>query len=212
MPRIKSQIGLSIMEVITSVAIISLLTAISYTSWNAIVRKSRSSEVKISLAMAATSMNNYKTHCKSFHPDFNKIGAIPEGFDLYYDVGVKSDPSQTWRSCTSDIPEACGANCPERFSKICCQHNENPCEKECRLRTQASLTDSQFNTKVVATHFRECGKVKAENNTLVDRATATKTITPDHFCIFGASSSEPNDASSYNVWMITDQGDLLEIQ
>ena len=199
MTRIKSQLGLSLMEVITSVAIIGLLTAISYPSWNAVVRKSRSNEVKINLAMVSTSMNNYNAHCKTFYPNLKEIGAIPEGYDLYYNVGLRSDPAETWSSCFRDDKKPCvGTSCPQLFSQVCCNPAENPCEKECRLKKEYTSQDFYRDVVNNNNNFEKCGTW----------ADTTKTIIPDKFCIFGAS----NISGHSDVWMITHQGDLLEIQ
>ena len=194
----KHQKGISLIEVLTVVVIISILITISYPSWNYILRIARSNEAKFNLALVSTSMHKYKAHCGSFHPDFTTIGAIPQEENLYYDIRVKHDPADTWNSCFHE-PRVCRGNqCQTSFSRVC--SGVNP---ECTLKKVCQVNN--FDRDVTDRYISRCGAWAVNEN---------KTINLNKFCLFAASAltGKKNDNNSYSIWMIRDEKILQEIQ
>ncbi len=195
--------GLSLLEVLTVVVIIGILTTISYPSWNYIIRKTRSNEAKVNLAFVAVSLHNYKAHCRSFYPDFQTIGAVPTG-ELHYNLRLKHDSSETWKTCFHDDPQPC-TDCKVGFNQVCGsqsdfdQHSTNT---TCTLKSDYQVNN--FDVDVIDKYISQCHGSWATN----------KTITSDRFCLFAASSlsKNQNDETSYNVWMINDDKIIQEVQ
>jgi len=110
--------GVSLMEVLTAVAILSVLGSTSYVSWRKYIRNAITSEAKASLSMVFAAQAQYKATCNTYYPDLKTIGALPKG-KLYYNVGGTHDTGTDWGHCLTTKASNC-TSCEAYFDKICC--------------------------------------------------------------------------------------------
>ena len=203
--KIINKKGVTLIEVMVAVAIIGILISISYPSWNYIVKKARSSEAKVNLALVASSQHRYKAHCKTFHPDFGLTGAIPSG-TIHYDVRVVHDSSTKWKTCGNKEKAVCGSNCRSGFHESSGARGVCPNGSLCNTqKTQHYMPPHNiFKSGVITPHFSKC---------YGSWASADVTITENDFCLFAASALKgANNFSGYNIWMMSRNRVLEEIQ
>ena len=220
--KILNKKGVTLIEIMVAVAIISILISISYPSWNYIIKKARTSEAKVNLALVASAQHRYKAHCNTFHPDFGLIGAIPSG-TIHYDVQVLHDNNKAnnssefdsdsanagqgegWKTCGNKVKTVCSSGCKQGFhgaTGVCYGLMSPPCTT--RNTEHYMFPGNSFNSRVVGPHFSKC---------YGSWASADVTITENDFCLFAASALKGIDnPSGYSIWMMNDNEVLEEIQ
>ena len=75
--------GITLIEVMVIVAIVGILSGISFQQWGRYVRKSKTAEAKTNLLTVYAAQERYKYTCNTYYPDLKVIGAIPEGLVIY---------------------------------------------------------------------------------------------------------------------------------
>ena len=65
--------GISLMEILTALAILSILSSISYTAWRKYIRRAIFTEAKANLSLVFASQSQYKATCGHYHPDLKAI-------------------------------------------------------------------------------------------------------------------------------------------
>jgi len=187
--------GVSIMEVLTAVVIISILSSTAYVGWRQYIKKAISSEAKVNLSMFFASQSTYRATCNTYHPDLKTIGALPKG-KLYYNVGGTPDSTVTdWGQCLTERDANC-SNCVTHFDEICCNnqvdyenvHHDCPCF----IRSKYKLNKSTMTNSSQHQSSTYCGT--AFNN---------GSILKDKFCILAATAINRNTLDTeWDVWVV----------
>ena len=195
--------GLSLMEVLTTVVIISILSSISYTGWRKYVRQAIYTEVKANLSKTFASQAQYKATCGIYHPDLKTIGAIPVG-KLHYNVGATFDTApappdpdiNTWGSCLTDRALTC-SDCGAYFEDVCKDGN-TPCDEAmfnnfnsacpCYIKADYKVTKTNIESHHTASNY--CG--------------ISHGVTENKLCIIAASAINRNltDPAQWDVWVV----------
>ena len=203
--------GISLMEVLTTVVIISILSSTAYVGWRKYIRRAITTEAKVSLSMVFASQTQYKATCNIYHPDLRTIGALPKG-KLYYNVGVTGpfnydiNPSDNhlpsppniepdkWGHCLTEEDDDC-TNCVTYFDEICCSQADfedvnNDCPCYIREKYKLSNVDIGNATPLSHTPLTYCGMSKGIFN--------------NKFCIlaFTAINRNKTDSSQWDVWAV----------
>ena len=209
--KIINKKGVTLIEIMVVMAIIGILISISYPSWNYIVKKARSSEAKVNLALVASSQHRYKAHCKTFHPDFGLTGAIPSG-TIHYDVRVVHGSSTKWKTCGNKEKAVCGSNCRSGFHESSGARGVCPNNSLCNTQKTQHYMPGHVNFKsdVIGRHYGKCYRTGTPPTAW---ASNTITITEKDFCLFAASALKgANNFSGYSIWMMSKNRVLEEIQ
>lgn len=192
--------GFSLIELITTVVIITILSSVSYMSWRKYIRRAIMSEAKVSLSMVFASQHQYKATCNTYHPDLRTIGALPKG-KLYYNVGGKPDSTVSsavggWGNCLTEAPIDC-TGCVTHFDQICCSETDfENVNKDCTcyIRSQYIIT----NDKIPGnghTSEQYCGTDFQQGSILTNK-----------FCILAATALNKKRSSAesaeWDVWAV----------
>ena len=93
--------GFTLIELMITVAIVGILAAIAYPSYQDHIRKARRAEGQSALLELAQFMERYYTLNNSYLDDDGEAPALPfdeapkDGATKYYDLGFSSDPTAT---------------------------------------------------------------------------------------------------------------------
>ena len=194
--NINKKRGLSLMEVLTAVAIIAVLSSISYTAWRKYIRRAVFTEVKANLSMIFASQAKYKTTCGHYHPDLNTIGALPVG-RLHYNIGASFDNTVDWRNCLTDTQANC-SDCKRYFEDICVD-GTTPCDR-------AKFEDFSNNCSCYIREDYKVSKTGLESgtHTAQNYCGLSKGVTKDKFCFLAATALNKNRTNSaqWDVWVV----------
>lgn len=124
--------GFSLIELLTSVGIIGVVSVVGIKSYQAQTNKSRTAEAKYSLSSLYTAEKVFFDTWNTYHENLILIGAIPDGA-FHYDIGFgkstvlsKTDGSLndyphpdtlTVRECTT-FQQICGGDCLSKTPKV----------------------------------------------------------------------------------------------
>ena len=86
--------GFSLVELLTTVSIIGVLSTVGIRSYKSQTNKARSAEAKHSLSYLYTAEKSFKDLWDSYYENLIIVGAIPSG-SYYYDVGFHSSADLT---------------------------------------------------------------------------------------------------------------------
>lgn len=183
------------MEVLTAVAILSILSSISYTAWRKHIRRATFTEAKVNLSLVFASQSQYKASCGHYHPDLNTIGAFPTG-RLHYNIGASFNSSENWGQCLTSTQTNC-SDCKNYFEDICKDGN-TPCD---RTKFEDFGDDCPC-------YIREDYKV---NKNLLESSRHTASaycnlsagVTKTKLCILAAAALNKNrtDETQWDVWV-----------
>ena len=186
--------GISIMEVLTAVVIISILSSISYVAWRKYIKKAITAEVKVNLSMMFAAQTQYKATCETYHPDLRTIGALPKG-KLYYNMGGTPDPSINWGQCLTDMDPINCSGCETHFDEVCCSKADfedfsNDCT--CYIKPDYKI-DKTTITGPNHAPSAYCGSDFANGSILKNR-----------FCIVAATAINRNitNHAEWDVWVV----------
>lgn len=182
--------GVSMMEVLTAVIIISILSSVSYVAWRQYIRNAITTEAKVNLSMIFAAQSQYKATCETYYPDLEVIGALPKG-KLYYNMGGKFDSNTDWGKCLTNKPSNCNG-CKTHFDEFCCDQVlfENTSEGcPCYIREDYEVSKTNLNGSNHVTSKNYCG-------------TLNKGILKNRFCVIAATAiNRSANEDEWDVWV-----------
>lgn len=119
--------GFSLIELLTVVAIIGVLSAVGITSFKKQINRSRTAEAKNSLSFILRSEKQFKSEWKMYHENLVLVGAVIEE-ELNYDAGFKALSSDI--AAIPDFPSLT-TGLPALIKKIECITWSDICKKLC---------------------------------------------------------------------------------
>lgn len=187
--------GVSIMEILTAVIIISILSSTAYVGWRRYIRKAITAEAKVNLSMFFASQSTYRATCNTYHPDLRTIGALPKG-KLHYNIGGKADPAVTnWGHCLTEQDALC-SSCVTYFDEVCC-NNQTDYEDvshdcPCFIRSKYKLDKNTMSNSSQHQPSVYCGTAFTNGSILENK-----------FCVLAATAMnrDTNDAE-WDVWAV----------
>ena len=87
--------GFTLIEMMITVAIIGLLSALAVPAYNRYQAKARQTEAKMNLAHVYSSEKAFYAEYSSYISSFEALQFIPEGMKRYYSVGWNADMAAT---------------------------------------------------------------------------------------------------------------------
>ncbi len=187
--------GVSIMEVLTAVVILSILSSISYAAWRNYIKKAITAEAKVNLSMIFASQTQYQATCNTYHPDLRTIGALPKG-KLYYNMGGTPDSSITdWGQCLTEQDITC-SGCQTYFDEVCCSKAdfEDFSNESCNCYIKSDYKiDRSGMTGSSHTSLTYCGSDFSNGSILKNK-----------FCIVAATAINRNITNDveWDVWVV----------
>ena len=222
----KTKKGFSLIELLTTVAIISLLTSISYVSWNKYLAKIRKAEVKLNLSIVHTSLERNRASCPTgYYPDFRMLGVKPSG-ELHYNIGgthKASDWGSPFNCLTGSTDCKTGANNADCITYLNeNDHSNSVCattqanfdgfsdSSTCFIKPEYLVSSSDMEGYITGTdpdgnpNIAECGYSSSE-----------KAIQLKKYCIFALSNTKRKSSpanSDYDIWAVNHFGSIKHIQ
>ena len=183
--------GVSMMEVLTAVVIISILSSTSYVGWRKYIRKVIMTEAKVNLSMVFASQVQYRATCNTYHPDLETIGALPKG-KLHYNVGAPFDNTNDWGYCLTEREVDC-SDCSTHFDEVCCSKadfDDFSSDCTCYIDSKYQISKSAVNSHYSSNQY--CGS---------DLATGTLR---NKFCMIAATAinRDISNDSEWDVWVV----------
>lgn len=142
--------GFSLVEILITIAIIGVLTAIGNVTYSSYIKKARQQEVKHNLSFAAARQKKHRAACGSFFPDLEIIDAVPEGV-IHYNIGshpqgFDADDDE----CLGGLDEDNSIDCSDS-STTCKSDLTSICEDQASdLKTNRDASCAFKDTRVLA--------------------------------------------------------------
>ena len=132
--------GFSLIELLTSISILSALSVVGIKSYQSQVNKAKVAEAHESLSYVYTTQRVFYNNWNAYHANLMAVGAIPSGI-YNYDVGFTkagSDSDGDLGSYPSDM---------KKFLTVSeCTSFGNICSGDCITKVKASITDKNYKT------------------------------------------------------------------
>ena len=208
----KNKKGFSIIEMITVVIIISIISISGFNAWKSMQKQSLSFGAKAGLAIVHSAQVKYKADCNIYHPDLEVIGAVPLG-EVHYNIGGEFDSNNfmTAKGCEGVGNNDCavtGTNCNQYLTDICVSSYDDfklPANKgkDCYFK-KSGFRAADLNTYITS---------KASMNTSICPTAAECEIKSDKYIVFAAGDLKKKKTDSeYDIWVINHKGLPKHIQ
>ena len=143
---LSKQAGYSMAELVTTAAVIGIISTVGIKSYQAQTNKARTAEAKQSLAYIYTSEQSFRDNWGAYHENLITVGAVPSG-QYRYDVGF--DSAAALSASDGDL-----GNYPETrlLSQNACTNFKQICSGSCSSAIIAAIGTgySAYGTAVCA--------------------------------------------------------------
>ena len=127
----------SLVELLTSVSVIGVLSVIGIKSYQSQTNKARTAEAKQSLSYLYTSQRSFYNNWNSYHENLIAVGASPSG-QYNYDVGFSK--TATMSATDGDLENYPLVDGTQILNNIECSNFNQICNDECFTQIRSSVS------------------------------------------------------------------------
>ena len=206
----KREKGMSIVELLTTLAVTATLTTVGIKSYNSQTAKAKKAEAKKSLSFLYTSEQSFKQTWNTYHENLIVVGAIPAG-QYHYDIGFGKGVSINEGG---NNPDGLLKSYPLKESlniKECINFNEI-CLGNCKTQANSKITDQtkQAYFKTGNCTVESC-KTQHGLKCLADHSPATATKA-DENTFKALAIGLLNDPATPDIWSINQNKEVIHEQ